>query len=255
MVMPVRTMLITPVRSVRIAMLKAQWYVTVSLSLQCIQCYMSQEPTPDAADNEPKERLGVSTPIPRKPFPALHHYRTPSLSSSSHSPKSGAPATARKASNKRTRVENSLDASVSENTKLLELAKGSYEFKTANLEAKRQKMELKAEQEREGQRYAAEERALSIKERMKDKEFEHRERMMKYELELARLKAPPPSAPTLGSAMYSPPVSRLSQGNFGHSTVYPTEEGSSTLEGFPFSTQHSPVGSSATTNSDVWRGL
>jgi len=70
-------------------------------------------------------------------------------------------------------------------TNLLELAKGSYNLKTASIAAKRQKMELKAEQEREGQRYAAEERALVIKEQMQEKEFEHQERMMKYKLELA----------------------------------------------------------------------
>ena len=66
-----------------------------------------------------------------------------------------------------------MEASVNENTKLLELARGSYKFKTANITAKHHKMELKAEQEQEGQQYAAEERALMVKERMQEKEFEH----------------------------------------------------------------------------------
>ena len=85
-----------------------------------------------------------------------------------------------------------MGSSVNEHAKLLELARGSYEFKTTTLAAKRQKMELKAEQERDGQRLAAKERSLMIKERMqekelqhRDKEFQHRERMIKYELELA----------------------------------------------------------------------
>jgi hypothetical protein len=47
-----------------------------------------------------------------------------------------------------------MEASVTENAKLLELARGSYKFKAANVAAKRQKMELKAEQEWEGQQYA-----------------------------------------------------------------------------------------------------
>jgi hypothetical protein len=186
---------------------------------------------------------------------------------------------ARRTSNKRTRVENSLEASVNENAKLLEIARGSYEFKTANIAAKRQKMELKAEQDREGQRYAAEERALAIKERMQDKEFEHRERMIKYELELARLKAAggdvvsPPGrlqaafqggaqvggtqvgGAQVGGAQVGdlfPSASGLTQG-FQHTNqagIYPTSEGSTFGGHFPFSTQPSSVSQSP--DSEVW---
>ncbi|KAH9061879.1 hypothetical protein EDB87DRAFT_1830686 [Lactarius vividus] len=148
----------------------------------------SEDSTLGATENDPAQLVRTSSPVVPKPFP-IDHCRTPSVSSSaSQSLKSG-PATTRKVSGKRSRIENLLEASATENAKLLELAKGSYDFKTANIAAKRQKMVLRAEQERESQRYAAEERALVIKERMQDKEFEHRERVLKYELELARLKA------------------------------------------------------------------
>jgi hypothetical protein len=170
-----------------------------------------------------------------------------------------------------------MEASVTENAKLLELARGSYEFKAANVAAKRQKMELKAEQEREGQRYAAEERALVIKERMQEKEFEHRERMIKYELELTRLKATGSAAVSssgrlqatfqggaqVGGAQVSgaqvgdaifPSELGLTQGtSFGHTTqagIYPTSEGSTFGGHFQFSTQPSSVSQSP--NSEVW---
>jgi hypothetical protein len=153
-----------------------------------------------------------------------------------------------------------LEASISENTKLLELARGSYEFKTASVGLKHQKMELKAEQEREGQRYAAEERTLAIKERMQDKEFEHRERMIKYALELARLKATSTSVPPLSQ----PPASAFQVGarvgdaifcpepGFARTTqagIYPTPEGS-TFGSFSFSSNPSSVGQSSV--SEVW---
>jgi hypothetical protein len=51
-------------------------------------------------------------------------------------------STGRKSFSKRTRIETSLEVSVSENTKLLELARGSYEFKAATVAAKRQKMDV-----------------------------------------------------------------------------------------------------------------
>jgi hypothetical protein len=144
-----------------------------------------------------------------------------------------------------------LEASVSENAKLLELARGSYDFKTASIAAKRQKMELKAEQEREGQRYAAEERALVIKERMQEKEFEHRERMMKYELELARLKGQAPTSPlpALSSASLSP-----GSVGFGHTTqagIYTTPDNlNSTFDNFTFPAQRSSITPSP--NSEAW---
>ncbi|KAH9050801.1 hypothetical protein EDB87DRAFT_1696414 [Lactarius vividus] len=90
----------------------------------------------------------------------------------SQSLKSG-PVTTRKVSGKHSHIKNSLEASATKNAKLLELAKGSYNFKTANITTKHQKMMLRAEQECESQWYAAEERALMIKERMQDKEFKH----------------------------------------------------------------------------------
>jgi hypothetical protein len=165
-----------------------------------------------------------------------------------------------------------MEASVTENAKLLELARGSYEFKAANVAAKRQKMELKAEQEQEGQRYAAEERALVIKERMQEKEFEHRERMIKYELELTRLKATGSAAVSssgwlqatfqggaqvsgaqVGDAIF-PSELGLTQGtSFGHTTqagIYPTSEGSTFGGHFQFSTQ--PLSVSQSPNSEVW---
>lgn len=138
---------------------------------------------PDITENEPTQPC-VGTPVSQKPLP-FNHIRTPSiLSSVSQSSRSG-PGTARKFSNKCLHMETSLETSVSENMKLLDLAKGSYDLKTASLAAKRQKMELKAKQECEGLHYAAEERTLMIKECMQEKEFEHRECMIRYELELA----------------------------------------------------------------------
>jgi hypothetical protein len=138
-----------------------------------------------------------------------------------------------------------LESSLGENTKLLELAKGSYNLKTASIAAKRQKMELKAEQEREGQRYASKERALVIKERMQEKEFEHREHMMKYELELARLKGQASQVPDTihQSALSSNTFSPVS-GSFGHDMqavgIYATPS-NSTFDNFTFPAQRSSV--------------
>jgi hypothetical protein len=58
-----------------------------------------------------------------------------------------------------------------------------------------------------------------IKERMQEKEFEHREQMMKYELKLAQLKAQVPTSPQhaaqqpLSSDTLSP-----GSGGFGHNS-------------------------------------
>jgi hypothetical protein len=206
----------------------------------------------DAKEAKPAQlRAGspVGSMLPPTP---LNHYRTPSISSSaSHTSKSG-PAAARKVTNKRSHIENSLEASASKNTKLLELAKGSYDLKTASLAAKRQKMELKAEQEREGQRFAAEERALMIKERMQEKEFEHRERMMKYELELAQLKGQASGTtpqPALGGTAF--PLA--GSGSFGHSAqvgIYTTPDNSTTYDNFTFPPQHSSATPSP--DSEAW---
>jgi hypothetical protein len=227
-----------------------------------------QDLTLDPVENERTQQLAdVSTPKVSTPSTStrtsslLHrqHYRAPSVSSSADQSSRGAgPAGARKGSGKRTRIESSLDASVSENTKLLELAKGSYEFRAATIAAKRHKMELKAEQEREGQRYAAEERNLAIKERMQEKEFEHRERMIKYELELARLKTqatqvPPPSQAMLSGTIFSSESSLT--GSFGHTNtqtdLFPTAQGSASFESFSFPTQPTPAGQSA----KVWPSI
>ncbi|KAH9011790.1 hypothetical protein EDB84DRAFT_1444980 [Lactarius hengduanensis] len=173
-----------------------------------------RESTLGATEDEPVQLVhATSSPVVLKPFPSNHCW-TPSVSSSaSQSSKSG-PVTARKVSNKHSRIENSLEVLVVENTKLLELVKGSYNFKTANITAKRQKMVLKAEQECEAQWYAAkeralliQERALLIQERTQDKKFEYQEQVMKYKFKLAQLRAqqaqqgivPPPA---LGSTAF-----------------------------------------------------
>jgi hypothetical protein len=161
-------------------------------------------------------------------------------------------ATARKSSGKCSHVETSLEASVSENTKLLELAKGSYDFKAASIAAKRQKMELKAKQEHEGQQYAAEERALMIKERMQEKEFEHREQMMKYELKLAQLKAQVPTSPQHAQQPLTSDTLSPGSGGFRHTTqagIYTTPD-NCTFDNFTFPAQCSSVTPSP--NSEVW---
>ncbi|KAH9007004.1 hypothetical protein EDB86DRAFT_2824147 [Lactarius hatsudake] len=212
----------------------------------------SEDPAPGATENEPVQLVHASSPaqvIP-KPFPLNHCWTLSVSSSASQSSKSG-PATARKVSSKRSRIESSLEASVSENNKLLVLAKGSYDFKSANIAAKRQKMELRAEQECKAQRFAAEERALMIKERMQDKEFEFREWMAKHELELARLRAQQVpgqqgaiSPPALGSTAFLP-----GSGGFGNTQagVYTTPE---SFNSFVFPVQSSTATQSP--DSDVW---
>jgi hypothetical protein len=208
----------------------------------------------DAKEDEAMQpRAGSPVAFEPPPTP-LNHCRTPSISSSaSQSSKTGL-ATARKVSSKRSRVETSLEASVSENAKLLELAKGSYDFKTATIAAKRQKMELRAKQECEGQRYAAEERALMIKERMQEKEFEHRERMIKYELELARLKGQVPGTtppqPALSSTAFSPGSSIFGQTT--QADIYTTPD-SNTFDNFTFPSQRSSL--TLSPNSDMWGSL
>ncbi|KAH9074317.1 hypothetical protein EDB83DRAFT_2516085 [Lactarius deliciosus] len=204
--------------------------------------------TLDVTEN--KTDLEPSTSVALKPRPhPFDHHRTPSVSSSAgQSSRSTGPGR-KGSSSKRTRVENSLEASVSEHGKLFELARGSYEFKTATIAAKRQKMELKAKQECEGQRYAAEEKALAAKERMRDKElkhqreeFEHQERMMKYRLELARLGIRSPPQPALGGGTSFSPAS----GSFGQaaqSDVYPIPD--TNFDNFSFPVTSPGVGQSS----------
>ncbi|KAH9074350.1 hypothetical protein EDB83DRAFT_2516142 [Lactarius deliciosus] len=177
----------------------------------------SEDPTPGAGD-ELAQLAHASSPVDPKPF-LVNHCWTPSVSSSADQSSKSGPATGRKVSSKHSRIENSLEASASENAKLLELAKGSYDFKTAHIATKRQKMVLRAEHEREAQWYAAEERALLIKERMQDKKLSSQEQVLKYELELARLRIqqvqhgiiPPPA---LGSATFP-----LGSGGLGNTQV------------------------------------
>ena len=81
---------------------------------------------------------------------------------------------------------------VRDQTRLAEAMKSSYRIKMAQLEVKRKRTELqiKREQgEQERRRFAAEERTLVLQQQMREKEIVHNERMMPYELELARLKA------------------------------------------------------------------
>ena len=81
---------------------------------------------------------------------------------------------------------------VNDQTRLAEVTKSSFRVKMARLEVKRKRTELqiKREQgEQEKRRFAAEERALVFQQQMREKEIAHKERMMPYELELARLKA------------------------------------------------------------------
>ncbi|KAH9061318.1 hypothetical protein EDB87DRAFT_1682746 [Lactarius vividus] len=205
----------------------------------------SEDSTLGATESDPAQLVRASSPVVPKPFP-IDHCRTPSVSSSaSQSLKSG-PATTRKVSGKRSRIENSLEASATENAKLLELAKGSYDFKTANIAAKRQKMVLRAEQERKSQRYAAEERALVIKERMQDKEFKHREWVLKYELELARLKAQQAqqgAVPPLGTTTFP-----LGPGGFRNTRdAYTTPDN---FSNFTFPAQ--PSTATQSPDSDAW---
>ncbi|KAH9025265.1 hypothetical protein EDB83DRAFT_2526982 [Lactarius deliciosus] len=207
-----------------------------------------EDSTLGATENDPAQLVRASSPVQvvPKPFPS-DHCRTPSVSSSAGQSLKNGPATARKVSSKRSRIESSLEASVIENNKLLELAKGSYEFKTANIAAKRQKMVLKAEQERDAQRYAAEERNLLIQERMQDKKFESQERVLKYELELARLQAQQAqqgAVPPLGSTAFPP-----GPGGFGNTRadIYTTPD---SFSDFTFPSQ--PLTATQSPDSEVW---
>ncbi|KAH9048859.1 hypothetical protein EDB84DRAFT_1556532 [Lactarius hengduanensis] len=212
----------------------------------------SEDPTPGATETEPTQLVRACSPVQAIPIPfPLNHCWTPSVSSSAGQSSKSGPATARKVSNKRSRIKNLLEASVVENTKLLELAKVSYDFKTANIAVKHQKMVLKAEKEREAQWYAAEERALLIQERMQDKKFECQERVLKYELKLARLGAQQVpgqqgtvSPPALGSTVFPP-----GSGGFGNTQegVYTTPE---SFNNFMFPVQ--PLTATQSPDSDTW---
>lgn len=94
----------------------------------------------------------------------------------------------RKAPNKRSRLDSSLESASSEQSQFAELAKGSHKYKMAQLELKRQKMELQIEKERESQQFASQERSLAMKQKMQEKDLIYKTRLMQYELELARLR-------------------------------------------------------------------
>ena len=123
----------------------------------------------------------------RKKALLFGHSRTPSASTGSSIGRSHSAGNTRKSSSKRSRVDSELE-SVSDQSQFVDLAKGSYDFKIAHLAAKRKKMELQAEREREAQRLTAEEWTLVLKQQMQAKEFEYKERMMQYELKLAQMK-------------------------------------------------------------------
>lgn len=107
------------------------------------------------------------------------HSRTPSASTDN----------GRKA-NKRTRFDSPLNSVSSDLSQLAEHVRRSHDIKMAELEMKRRKIELQIESERERQRFAAQERALVLKLQMQETEFAYKckEQMLRYELEIARLK-------------------------------------------------------------------
>jgi hypothetical protein len=87
-------------------------------------------------------------------------------------------------SNKRTRVDSPLNSVSSDLSQLVELVRGSQDITMARLEMKQKKIEI----ERERQRFAAQERSLVLKQQIPQMEFAYKERMTRYELEIARLK-------------------------------------------------------------------
>ena len=107
------------------------------------------------------------------------HSRTPSASTGNG-----------RKSNKRTRFDSPLNSVKSDLSQLAELVRRSHDIKMAQLEMKRRKIELQIEGERERQRFAAQERALVLKLRIQENEFAYKckERILQYELEIARLK-------------------------------------------------------------------
>ena len=84
--------------------------------------------------------------------PPMAHRRLPLLG---HSHMPSAPSANSHKSNKRSRIDSSLDSASSKQTQMAELAKGLHSIKLANIEMKHKKMEL-----------AATERTLVIKQQM-----------------------------------------------------------------------------------------
>ena len=143
-----------------------------------------------------------ATPF-RKGVVLSGHSRTPSGSNSLS--RGSMTGNSRKTSGKRSHVESSLESASSDQSNLADLAKGSHLYRMAHLDVKRKKMEL-----------AAEERALVLKQQMREKEYAHAERMVKYKLELTRLKAQNPAAVGFGqddrpTDTYPPPSDNFSQ--------------------------------------------
>ena len=130
-----------------------------------------------------------------------HDEHTPSASTSS----------GRKSSTKRSRFDSQLDALSNEQSQLINLAKSSHDIKLASFEVKR----LKIVQTRDSAWFAAEEQALVLKKEMHKKELALKERMLKYQLKIARLNAGQVSVP-LGAH----PVGLAQEGN--STTAYPS---------------------------------
>jgi len=107
----------------------------------------------------------ATPPVARRRLPLLGHSRAPS-----------APSANGHKSNKHSRIDSSLDSASSEQTQMAELAKGSHSIKLANIEMKHKKMEL-----------AAAERTLVIKQQMQAKQLEYQDRMIQFQVKLARL--------------------------------------------------------------------
>ena len=102
-----------------------------------------------------------------------HVGATPVVRKNSCTP-SGSTGNNCKTSNNRAHVDSPLGSVSSDQTQLSELARLGREYKKANLDMKRKKMEL-----------AAEERLLGIKQKMQEDELASKERILCLELKLA----------------------------------------------------------------------
>ena len=161
---------------------------------------------------ERDEAHGVALPTGRKRSAVYDHARTPGPL---------APTGNGRKANKRSRIESSLESVSSDQSQLTDMARGSYNIRMATIESKRQKAKLQSDQERDARRIAAEERELVLKQEAKERElvlmqkakeseleinrklqedkFAHLERMMQFQLELARCGVPVVGAPILGA--------------------------------------------------------
>ena len=180
---------------------------------------------PEGSDNDPIQLVpskapgvaierhgthGAALPMGHKGSPLHNRTRTPS-----------APIGNGRKSNKRSRVDSALESISSEQSQLADLARGSYDIKMATIESKQKKAMFLSEREQDVRRIAAQERELILKQeakereivlmqkgkereleiqqQMQDSKFAHIERIMKYQLELARCGVPMVGAPALGA--------------------------------------------------------